>query len=117
MARLSGSDGRGIVYKNEGAVQMLVSLTGRLLHFGVSGTALCSYSIYLTHTTFDPVVRHLMENSHRGITKSVIVMTVTWIGGIVFYFLAERPAIISRDKYLKSTPAAVEVPIPQMDMA
>jgi peptidoglycan/LPS O-acetylase OafA/YrhL len=94
-----------------------VSLPERLLHFGISGTALCSYSIYLTHTTLDPVVRHLMENSHRGITKSVIVMTVTWIGGIIFYFLAERPAIISRDKYLKSTTAAVEVPIPQMDVA
>ena len=42
-------------------------------------------------------------------------MTVTWIGGIIFYFLAERPAIISPDKYLKSTTrATVQVPVAQM---
>jgi peptidoglycan/LPS O-acetylase OafA/YrhL len=86
------------------------SRVGRAIRFGIVCTALCSYSIYLTHTTFDPFVRHiLLANWHRGLTKSFLVMAITWLGGLVFYFLVERPAIISRDHYLKSKIVEVSV--------
>ena len=66
------------------------------------GVALCSYSVYLTHTTFDPVIRNnLLGAWHRSAAKSLVVLSATFLLGVVFYFLVERPTIISRDRYLK----------------
>jgi peptidoglycan/LPS O-acetylase OafA/YrhL len=65
------------------------------------GVALCSYSVYLTHATFDPVIRHnILGAWHRGIRKSLVVLFLTFLLGVIFYILIERPTIISRDRYL-----------------
>jgi peptidoglycan/LPS O-acetylase OafA/YrhL len=78
------------------------SASGRLLRRGVQGVALCSYSVYLTHTTFDPAIRHhVLGTMNRGPLKSVIVLSSTFLFGIIFYFLVERPTIVSRDYFLQ----------------
>jgi len=88
---------------------------GRLIHRCVSGTALCSYSIYLTHTTFDPWLRMKLEPVlMRGPIRSLIVLSATWFVGVIFYFLIEQPTIITRDRYLKKLPSpAIRIPLPQ----
>lgn len=90
------------------------SQAGRLVRSCVVGTALCSYSIYLTHTTFDPLMRVELEPLlHRGLLRSAIVMSVTWAGGVVFYFLIERPTIMTRDRYLRRPRPVAERPVLQ----
>jgi len=75
---------------------------GRLFRWAFQGVALCSYSVYLTHTIFDPAIRnHVLGEMHRGLAKSAIVLTATFLGGVIFYFLVERPTIRTRDHYLK----------------
>ncbi|MGA7313216.1 MAG: acyltransferase [Silvibacterium sp.] len=79
-----------------------VSMPGRLAKASAHGIALCSYSVYLTHTTVDPIIRtHLVQSLHRGVVKSFIVLWCTFLLGIIFYFVVERPTIISRNRYLK----------------
>jgi peptidoglycan/LPS O-acetylase OafA/YrhL len=92
-----------------------VSRIGRLIRWCVVGTALCSYSIYLTHTTLDPLMRaHLQSVLTRGPIRSVIVLSVTWFGGVMFYLLIERPTIISRDRYLKRLKVpTLQIPLQQ----
>src|SRR5271154_3539227 len=70
----------------------------RLVHRAIQGLALCSYSVYLTHTTIDVLIRSWMNHWHRGVVKTVLVMLVTFAVGVVFYFLFERPAILIRDR-------------------
>jgi peptidoglycan/LPS O-acetylase OafA/YrhL len=88
---------------------------GRLIRWCVTGTALCSYSIYLTHTIFDPWLRmELAPFLGRGAVRSLIVLSSTWMVGIIFYFLIERPTIITRDRYLKKVgPPVIQVAMPQ----
>jgi peptidoglycan/LPS O-acetylase OafA/YrhL len=82
-----------------------VSSPGRFMRWSAQGIALCSYSIYLTHTTFDPAIRnHVLGSVHRGLAKSLVVLSCTFVLGVVFYFLVERPTIISRDRFLKRSP-------------
>jgi peptidoglycan/LPS O-acetylase OafA/YrhL len=77
-------------------------MPGRLAKASAHGIALCSYSVYLTHTTVDPIIRtHLVQSLHRGVVKSFIVLWCTFLLGIIFYFVVERPTIISRNRYLK----------------
>jgi peptidoglycan/LPS O-acetylase OafA/YrhL len=86
---------------------------GSVLYKSITGIALCSYSVYLTHTTFDPWMRTTMANVFSaGVVRSLIVMVPTWSLGVVFYFLFERPAIVFRDKWIakhKTNPMAVLV--------
>jgi peptidoglycan/LPS O-acetylase OafA/YrhL len=70
----------------------------RLVRQGVQGLALCSYSIYLTHTTIDVLIRSWLANWHRGVVKTGLVMLVTFAVGVLFYFLFERSAILIRDR-------------------
>lgn len=80
-----------------------VSQAGRLIRSAVVGTALCSYSVYLTHTIFDPLIRKVLFGGwERGAGKSVIVLALTCLGGVIFYFVIERPTILSRDAFLRS---------------
>ena len=92
-----------------------VTHVGRLTRWCVSGTALCSYSIYLTHTTFDPWLRmRLTPLLTRGGIRSLIVLSATWSVGVIFYFLIERPTIITRDRYLKKAAMPdTRFPLPQ----
>ena len=92
-----------------------VTHVGRLTRWCVTGIALVSYSIYLTHTTFDPWLRmRLAPLLTRGGIRTLIVLSATWAVGVIFYFLIERPTIISRDRYLKKAAAsAVRVPLSQ----
>lgn len=88
---------------------------GRLIYWCVSGTALCSYSIYLTHTTFDPWIRNRLATTlTHGAIRTVIVLCATWSVGVIFYFLVERPTILTRDRYLKRALApAIQVALPR----
>lgn len=90
---------------------MPVTSVGKLLRSATVGVALCSYSVYLTHTTFDPVIRNnILGAWHRSAAKSLVVLSLTFLFGVLFYFLVERPTIISRDRYLKGrTRAKVDV--------
>jgi peptidoglycan/LPS O-acetylase OafA/YrhL len=82
------------------------SRTGKLVYWCVQGTALCSYSIYLTHAIFDPWLRALLEPLlTRGAVRTLIVMSATWMVGVIFYFVVERPTIKTRDRYLRRTKA------------
>jgi hypothetical protein len=46
--------------------------------------------------------------------RSLIVLSAIWLVGVMFYFLIERPTIITRDRYLKKiTTPAIGVPLPQ----
>lgn len=94
---------------------MPVSNLGKVMRWCLVGTALSSYSIYLTHTTLDPLIRVQLEPVlARGPVRSIIVMAVTWIGGVAFYLLIERPTIITRDRYLKSVKSLpVQAQLPQ----
>jgi peptidoglycan/LPS O-acetylase OafA/YrhL len=96
-----------------------VTHVGRLTRWCVSGTALCSYSIYLTHTTFDPWIRmRLTPLLTRGGLRTLFVLSATWSVGVIFYFLVERPTIITRDRYLKKAAApATRVALPQEEGA
>jgi peptidoglycan/LPS O-acetylase OafA/YrhL len=83
----------------------------RLLHQAIQGLALCSYSVYLTHTTIDVLVRSWLVHWHRGVIKTGLVMLVTFAVSVVFYFLFERPAILIRDRieaYHRSKQRAIE---------
>jgi peptidoglycan/LPS O-acetylase OafA/YrhL len=88
-----------------------VFAAGRLARKGVQGIALCSYSVYLTHTTFDPAIRgHVLAGMHRGVGKSILVLSSTFLLGVGFYFLVERPTILTRDIYLKGRKSSVVDP-------
>jgi peptidoglycan/LPS O-acetylase OafA/YrhL len=79
-----------------------VFAAGKLARKAVQGIALCSYSVYLTHTIFDPAIRgHVLAGMHSGVGKSLLVLSSTFLLGVAFYFLVERPTIITRDIYLK----------------
>lgn len=67
----------------------------------VSGLALCSYSIYLTHTMSFELVRMMLGSWHRGVGKTGAILLAGLLVGIVFYFLVERPALWSRDRFLR----------------
>ena len=74
------------------------TVMARLVHQIIHGIALCSYSVYLTHTTIDVLIRSWLVNWHRGVVKSGLAMLVTFAVGVLFYFLFERPAILIRDR-------------------
>jgi peptidoglycan/LPS O-acetylase OafA/YrhL len=82
-----------------------------LVRRGIQGLALCSYSVYLTHTTADVLARSWLADLHRGAIKSSLVLSLTFLTGVVFYFVFERPAIMIRDRieaYYKSKPETRE---------
>ena len=70
----------------------------RLIFQAIQGLALCSYSVYLTHTTIDVLIRSWVVHWHRGVVKTGLVMLVTLAVGVLFYFVFERPAISIRDR-------------------
>jgi peptidoglycan/LPS O-acetylase OafA/YrhL len=74
------------------------NVPARLVHQAIVGLALCSYSVYLTHTTVDVLIRSWMVHWHRGVIKSSVAMLATLAVGVLFYFLFERPAILIRDR-------------------
>jgi peptidoglycan/LPS O-acetylase OafA/YrhL len=91
---------------------------GELLRRSVQGVALCSYSVYLTHTTFDVAIRgHLLAAMHRGPLKSAVVLSSTFLLGVIFYFLVERPTILSRDHFLHGRRTAQLEPQPVVELS
>ncbi len=86
-------------------------ISAQLVRRGIQGLALCSYSVYLTHTTADVLVRSWLADLHRGAIRSSLVLSLTFLTGVVFYFVFERPAIMIRDRieaYYKSKPETLE---------
>jgi len=76
------------------------TVAGKLVHRVVEGLALCSYSIYLTHTIFAEPLRGMTENWPRGVLRSSAVLGGELFFGVIFYFLVERVAIQLRDRIL-----------------
>ena len=78
-----------------------VGAVGRLAYKAVQGLALCAYSVYLTHTTFDqPIRRFLGEHMARGGARTGLILGSTLVVGVIFYFLVERTSIQVRDRML-----------------
>ncbi|SNS98808.1 Peptidoglycan/LPS O-acetylase OafA/YrhL, contains acyltransferase and SGNH-hydrolase domains [Granulicella rosea] len=74
---------------------------GRFAYKAIQGLALCAYSIYLTHTTFDqPIRMALGEHMARGAARTGLILAATLGIGVVFYFLVERTSIQTRDRML-----------------
>ena len=82
---------------------------GRTSKLAAHGVAICSYSVYLTHTTVDRLIRNPLDahGVQRGIAKSLFVLSATFLAGVIFYFLVERPTILSRDRFLKRRPRPI----------
>lgn len=79
----------------------------RLTKNAIHGLALCSYSVYLVHVLLFTDIRFMIDGWPRGPVKSGFILGTTFLGGVIFYFLVERPTIVLRDKYLKEHPVAV----------
>ncbi len=76
-------------------------MIGRLVYKAVQGLALCAYSVYLTHTTFDQPIRMVLgEYMARGVARTGLILTSTLVVGVAFYFLVERTSIQTRDRIL-----------------
>ena len=73
------------------------SAVGAIAQISIRGLALCSYSLYLTHTNIAISTRSYIVQVHRGPAKTLFVLAVEVIGGTAFYFACERPAIAVRD--------------------
>ena len=73
----------------------------RLIQISIRGLALCSYSIYLTHSAlfilFGSLGFILALPHDLGILAKFVA---TLLFGGAFYFLVERPAIVTRDRFL-----------------
>jgi hypothetical protein len=70
---------------------------GKFCVQAICGIALCSYSIYLTHTTGFRCFWRLMNNFLRGFVKWAAIPAETLVAGVLFYFIFERTAIVTRD--------------------
>ncbi len=77
-----------------------VSFTGRLIEKTIRAIALASYSIYLLHVLFMSDLHVLLSHWHRGPVRSLFILSVSLALCGVFYFLVERPSIITRDRCL-----------------
>jgi len=77
-----------------------LSFLGRWTEKTIRGIALTSYSIYLIHVLALTDIRVLLDGMPRGILKTTAIMIPTILLCIVFYFLVEKPSIVTRDWYL-----------------
>jgi len=82
------------------------SWLGQLTEKAVRGLALISYSTYLVHTLILFDLHASLESWPRGVLKSTFILTVTLAVCIVFYFLVEKPSIVTRDRFLAARKAA-----------
>jgi peptidoglycan/LPS O-acetylase OafA/YrhL len=76
---------------------------GQIIQRSIRGLALCSYSIYLTHLallTLFGSLGFIMALPHVLGTLARFVGTL--LLGAAFYLLVERPAIVTRDRFLGS---------------
>ncbi len=76
------------------------SIFGRLTIGAIRGTALVSYSVYLIHVLVMTDLHVILAGWHRGVAKSVFILSTTFLACVIFYFLFERPSIITRDRTL-----------------
>ncbi len=79
-----------------------MAAAGRWLKGAIQGLALASYSIYLVHTAVFTDVRVLAVGWARGPAKTVAILLAALLVSVVFYYAVERPAIVLRDRLLKS---------------
>lgn len=94
-----------------------VTSAARLIKESIHGLALCSYSVYLVHVLFFSDVRDLLNRWPHGLYKSAFIMSLTFVLSLVFYFLIERPSIITRDRYLKRDVPIVLSPVQAASVA
>ena len=80
-----------------GKLEVPTGRFGRLAARAIGALALASYSLYLTHTTVDSVVRNeWLASWPRGVLKTAAVFAACGVAGIAFFLLVERPAILLR---------------------
>ncbi|WP_263356348.1 acyltransferase family protein [Acidicapsa ligni] len=89
-----------------------VSFAGRTMEKIIRGLALASYSIYLIHVLVMSDLRVLVASWPRGAAKSAFILGFTLVVCIVFYFLFEKPSIVTRDRFLARRKQAQEVVTP-----
>lgn len=78
-----------------------ITQTGRWMKSTIRGTAITSYSIYLLHTLFTESVLRYTLPWPRSLAKSGLIVFWMVIPCLPFYFLFEKPTIVSRDRFLK----------------
>lgn len=80
---------------------------GRGVRWSVQLIALTSYSIYLVHTTVDPVLRGFATevlHLQRGAARSLFVIAGVLVIGELFAYLIERPTILLRNRVMRHAP-------------
>jgi peptidoglycan/LPS O-acetylase OafA/YrhL len=77
------------------------SSIGRMAERTVRGAALASYSIYLLHVLVMTDLHVVLVNWHRGVGKTLFILSTTVVVCVVFYFVFERTSIRSRDRFLR----------------
>jgi peptidoglycan/LPS O-acetylase OafA/YrhL len=78
-----------------------VTQPGRWMKSAIRGTAITSYSIYLMHTLFTESVLRYTLSWPRSPAKSALIVFCMVLPCLPFYFLFEKPSIVSRDRFLK----------------
>ncbi len=78
-----------------------VSFVGRWTEKAVRAVALASYSIYLVHVLIFTDLRVLLNSWPRGAAKSGFILAATLVLCIPFFYLFERPSIVTRDRFLR----------------
>ncbi len=80
---------------------------GRGVRWFVQLIALTSYSIYLVHTTVDPVLRGFAAkvlHMNRGAERTLFVIAGIFAIGEIFSFCIERPTILLRNRMMHHAP-------------
>ncbi len=78
-----------------------VTQRGRWMKSTIRSIAITSYSIYLMHTLFVGSVLRYTLLWPRSLAKSGLIVLCMFIPCLPFYFLFEKPSIVSRDRFLK----------------
>jgi len=84
-----------------------VSAMARGMRWSVQAVALAAYSLYLTHTTVNEVLRGFAEkvlHLQHGVERTGFVLVGSLVVGAVFFLLVERPSILLRNRMMHHEP-------------
>jgi peptidoglycan/LPS O-acetylase OafA/YrhL len=86
-----------------------VTKTGQWLAASVRATSISSYSVYLVHTLLNAAALQYTLTWHRGSAKSAFIILGMLLPCIPFYFLFEKPSIVTRDRFMKRITSPIPV--------
>jgi len=84
-----------------------VSAIARGTRWTVQALALSAYSLYLTHTTVNEVLRGFAAqvlHLQRGVERTGFVLAGSLVVGAIFFLLVERPSILIRNRMMHRGP-------------